>query len=655
MSQSGRFPLLSIVVLPCLLCVLAPLVAAEPTLVIGKHAPWKYFAAPAKPPENWNQLSFDDAPWKSGPAGFGYGDGDDRTVLSDMHGQYTAVYVRTTFDVQDVAKIGTLYLYVNFDDGFIAYLNGIQVAAASIKPTADGLRVSLHEAGQFEEFVIRDAARLLRPGTNLLAIEGHNANVDSSDFSLDPFLSQEKLQSLLGAAEYLADLEEFERRLLDQSSYLARRGFDYQTALKEFRRSIRDDMPLAEFVAGLQKLVMEIGDCHSHVFSPAWPPAGGFLPFRPADTDRGVAALALHRDEPLDPECPYLDAIDGIPLAEWLAAAARYVPRGSPQLVRRSSLQWLGRAALIRTELGLPAKETVVVGLRSADGTRKLEKQLRLTGQGYAVAQVRLQQTGKLDGNLGYLRIARMDARLVASTVDHLRSFRDTAGLVIDVRDNSGGTYDILRAIYGYFVPDDAEPYVTNIAAYRLSPQFPRNHIEYRPTYRADWEGWSDAEREAIRRAASAFRPEWQPPPGKFSEWHYMVLSRARSKELDQRENQDMFFYRQPVVVLCNAGAISASDGFLSALADLPQVTLVGESSGGGSGATRQFSLANTGVTVALSSMASFRANGKLFDGNGVEVDIAVKPTLEDFTQGTDSVLQRGIALVVEKSKAAAR
>ena len=549
----------------------------------------------------------------------------------------------------------TLYLYVNFDDGFIAYLNGTQVASASVTPSADGLRVGLHEAGQFEEFVIHDAARLLRPGTNLLAIEGHNAGIDSSDFSLDPILSQEKLKSQIGAAQYLSDLDEFERRLLDQSSYLTRRDFDYQTALKEFRRSIRDDMQLSEFVSGLQKLVMEIGDCHARVSSNAWPPSGGFLPFRPADTDRGVAALALHRDEPLDPECPYLDSIDGIPLAKWMAAAARYVPRGSPQLVRRHCVHWLGRAEVVRTELGLPAKETVLVGLRSADGTKKLEKRLRLTGQGYAVAQVRLKQTCKLDGNLGYLRLARMDERLVASTVDHIRSFRDTAGLVIDVRDNGGGTYHILRAIYGYFVPDDAEPYVTNIAAYRLSPQFPKNHIEYRPTYRADWDGWSDAEREAIRKAAAVFRPEWQPPQGKFSEWHYMVLSRARSKELDRRENQDLFHYRQPVVVLCNAGSFSATDGFLSAFADLPQVTLVGESSGGGSGATRHFTLSNTGVTVALSSMASFRANGKLFDGNGVEVNVPVKPTLEDFVQGTDSVLQRGIALLVEKSRSVGR
>ena len=56
-------------------------------------------------------------------------------------------------------------------------------------------------------------------------------------------------------------------------------------------------------------------------------------------------------------------------------------------------------------------------------------------------------------------------------------------------------------------------------------------------------------------------------------------------------------------------------------------------------------------MIVALSSMASFRPNGRLFDGNGIEVDVAVEPTLEDYTSDADSVLARGIAVIHEKAK----
>jgi C-terminal processing protease CtpA/Prc len=137
-----------------------------------------------------------------------------------------------------------------------------------------------------------------------------------------------------------------------------------------------------------------------------------------------------------------------------------------------------------------------------------------------------------------------------------------------------------------------------------------------------------------------------------------MILSRERSGRGDQSQTipaggpgRDYFFYNKPVVVLANAGSFSAADGFLNAFADLPTVTIVGEPSAGGSGATRQFQLSKTRVVIALSSMASFRPNGKLFDGNGIEVDVGVKPAVEDYTTDADFVLARGIEVINQKSK----
>ena len=189
-----------------------------------------------------------------------------------------------------------------------------------------------------------------------------------------------------------------------------------------------------------------------------------------------------------------------------------------------------------------------------------------------------------LPGNIGYIRIPVMDDRLVEATAAQIKAFRNTSGLIIDVRDNGGGNYGTMRGIYGFFVPDDASPHVTNIASYRLSASFAPNHIEYRPTHRADWPGWNDRERAAIREAAAMFKPEWLPPQGKFSEWHYMILSRDRcgrdntaSARRPGSPGHDYFFYNKPVVVLSNAGSFSATDGFLNAFADLPQVTIVGE------------------------------------------------------------------------------
>jgi C-terminal processing protease CtpA/Prc len=131
-----------------------------------------------------------------------------------------------------------------------------------------------------------------------------------------------------------------------------------------------------------------------------------------------------------------------------------------------------------------------------------------------------------------------------------------------------------------------------------------------------------------------------------MSEWHYMVLSRARG-------TNNYFHFAKAVIVLCNANSFSATDGFLNAFTELPQVTLMGEPSGGGSGATRTFQLSKTKLFIALSSMASYRPNGKTFDGNGIEVDVEILPVLSDFVDQTDSVLDAAVKRLRESKPTA--
>jgi len=155
--------------------------------VIPPGAEWQYLAG-SHAKAGWTQTTFRPAGWKTGKAGFGYGDRDDQTVLN-MKGKYTAVYIRKTFQVANPAALTKLALVVNYDDAFVAYLNGKEVARAGVQGAgAKVKKVSGHEAEGHQRFDIRNAARLLRKGTNVLAIEGHNTNATSSDFSLDPWL-----------------------------------------------------------------------------------------------------------------------------------------------------------------------------------------------------------------------------------------------------------------------------------------------------------------------------------------------------------------------------------------------------------------------------------------------------------------------------------
>ncbi len=131
--------------------------------------------------------------WREGMAGFGYGDGDDRTILTDMRGKYRRVYARHGFKLSQVARSDRAKLRIRYDDGFIAYLNGVEFARRGIEK-GSGKRaeeIKSHEAtiGTYRTIDIQDWKRLARKGSNLLAIEGHNTKKSSSDFTLDAYLT----------------------------------------------------------------------------------------------------------------------------------------------------------------------------------------------------------------------------------------------------------------------------------------------------------------------------------------------------------------------------------------------------------------------------------------------------------------------------------
>jgi len=133
---------------------------------------------------------YDDAAWPTGPAGFGYSDGDDATELSGMSGSYVTLYTRRSFQLADASVVDNLALRVSYDDGFVAYLNGVEVARSNVPFSQDHATTASgsHEAVGFEIFDLTGQLGLLQDGTNVLAVEGHNESLGSGDFSLHPVL-----------------------------------------------------------------------------------------------------------------------------------------------------------------------------------------------------------------------------------------------------------------------------------------------------------------------------------------------------------------------------------------------------------------------------------------------------------------------------------
>lgn len=165
------------------------------SLVVASNE-WRYFTGNSEPPSIWTDLTFNDSAWQKGSGGIGWGDGDDTTVITRV----PSVYLRRKFNVAELDKIVALILHVDFDDGFVAYLNGKEIARANIgtpgvKPpysqyaTNCDFEAQLPSGGIPARFVLNSTHKgYLLQGENVLALQVHDCNSTSSDLSSTTFL-----------------------------------------------------------------------------------------------------------------------------------------------------------------------------------------------------------------------------------------------------------------------------------------------------------------------------------------------------------------------------------------------------------------------------------------------------------------------------------
>jgi hypothetical protein len=154
---------------------------------------WRFFIGEQEPPANWNSIQFSDDEWQEGKGSIGYSDNDDNTIIDPT----LSVYLRKTVSIQDLNDIADILFHADYDDAFVAYLNGEEIARANIgeqgippkhNEKADTWReAQLYQGGEPESYSI-PLSKLIK-GKNVLAIQVHNKSLTSSDLSGHFFLS----------------------------------------------------------------------------------------------------------------------------------------------------------------------------------------------------------------------------------------------------------------------------------------------------------------------------------------------------------------------------------------------------------------------------------------------------------------------------------
>jgi hypothetical protein len=167
-----------------------PPIPVEQTLLeLGQD--WLYHALPEAPPNDWQTLAFDDGTWPAGTAPLGAGDTHITTSIDiGPDGDRRATtYFRRTFELDDLAGVQGLILQLVVDDGALVWLNETEVVRSNMAAGAVTHDTwALSAVGDAAEYTPADW--VLPPdglvvGTNLLAVEVHQAAATSSDLTFD--------------------------------------------------------------------------------------------------------------------------------------------------------------------------------------------------------------------------------------------------------------------------------------------------------------------------------------------------------------------------------------------------------------------------------------------------------------------------------------
>jgi len=122
-------------------------------------------------------------------------------LVAAMTNKASSAYIRIPFSVADPSVLNSLTLQMKYDDGFVAYLNGVEIARRNVPANVQWNSVTPASRSNtlalaYEDINVSPYLSLLQPGANVLAIQGVNDATNSTDFLIVAELAEFKAVGL---------------------------------------------------------------------------------------------------------------------------------------------------------------------------------------------------------------------------------------------------------------------------------------------------------------------------------------------------------------------------------------------------------------------------------------------------------------------------
>ncbi len=158
--------------------------------IFSVNSVWKYLDNGTNQGTAWRDSVFNDAAWSSGAAKFGYGEGDENTVVSygpNAANKYITTYFRKSINISNVSSFTAFELGVRRDDGIVIYVNGVEAWRDNISGVVTYTTLAASDASDDGSSIITATipTSYFVNGNNVIAVEIHQFVVNSSDLSFD--------------------------------------------------------------------------------------------------------------------------------------------------------------------------------------------------------------------------------------------------------------------------------------------------------------------------------------------------------------------------------------------------------------------------------------------------------------------------------------
>lgn len=451
-----------------------------------------------------------------------------------------------------------------------------------------------------------------------------------------------QLQQELMPAQIRQDLYALQQQIERHSAFYALDSEQNEQNFQRYANHIIEQYPHIisndRFAAEMTKLLNSLKDPAARVGP--FDDQIGQLPIilRPLN-EQWLALNQAH--DPLDVNFPFVTHIDGLPMAKWVNASQVYLPEPAKES-QEMQLIWLNKLNLLRGDLGLNQKDTVLltltndsfetkqltIPLKTFVATDNLNHSTQLIDDPQALLTLLTQYLDVKPTTNTTAQLTLINTKTARLTIEDLSDFETNKALqqqllagmrlpllVVDLRRAHGFSPKLLTMLSRYQdVTDKAQMHVNNagprhtdimgFAHYRRSPEFKNdylNPLNFMPLNEV-------VDNPSRLKALTRGLP--QHDADKFSPW----FVRTKPQVTPQGDNR--------LALLVSPYCRQECEWIAYRTKSWPRVNLIGERTSGDFARVYQFHLPNSGLAVSLSTSLAYDRDGKQLSGLGTEPDI---------------------------------